>query len=196
MAIPSAAVKHPGAQFSSDGRYVAYVLSTTNQIYVYDFQTGSNLLVSASFSARVGANGNSDSPAISPDGRFVAYRSFATNLTPGDGSGLPEVFLYDQTNGATRLVSASQFNNVSANGPSLLPVFSGDSQTLFFQSWASDLLGGFFSSSGEVWALSLYSTNSSPAFSTAIGPGFAPGQGPTLLWPVPEKAPGMAASSA
>jgi hypothetical protein len=65
-----------------------------------------------------------------------------------------------------------------------MPVFSGDSQTLYFQSWASDLLGGFFSSSDEVWALSLYSSNPPPAFSTTIGPAFAPGQGPTLLWTV------------
>jgi Tol biopolymer transport system component len=175
----------PGAQFSSDGRYLAYVSRTAvneDQIYVYDFQTGSNLLVSASFNAQGSANGNSDSPALSPDGRFLAYRSFASNLAPGDYNGLPDVFLYDQVSGATILASVSQFDNASANGPSLMPVFSGDSQTLFFQSWASDLLGGFFSSSGEVWALSLYSANPPPAFSTTIGPAFTPGQGPTLMW--------------
>jgi hypothetical protein len=32
--------------------------------------------------------------------------------------------------------------------------------------------------------LSLYSSNPPPAFSTTIGPAFAPGQGPTLLWTV------------
>jgi Tol biopolymer transport system component len=174
----------PGAQFSADGRYLAYVRGNPSQIYVHDFQTGSNLLVSASFSAQVAANTNSDSPAISPDGRFIAYRSFATNLTPGDGNRLPDVFLYDQTSGATRLVSVSQFSSVSANGLSMMPVFSGDSQTLFFQSWASDMLGGFSNSSEQAWAFSLYSANPPPAFTTAIGPGLAAGQRSVLLWPV------------
>ena len=190
-AFTSGVLAHAGAQFNADGRYLAYVLSVPtsynlgpNQIYVYDFQTGSNTLVSASFTARVAASANSDSPAISPDGHLVAYRSFATNLTPGGGNGLPNVFVYDQTTGATRLASVSQFGNASANSRSLMPVFSGDSQTLFFQSWASDLLGGFLSSSGEIWALGLYSTNAPPAFTTAIGPGIVSGQRTILLWPV------------
>jgi hypothetical protein len=187
VSFPAPNPSHCGAQFSSDGRYLAYVSRTglnQDQIYVYDFQTGTNLLVSGSSNAQGSGNGNSDSPAISPDGRFVAYRSYASNLTPGDYNGVPDVFLYDQTTGATILASVSQFGNASANGPSLSPVFSGDSQTLFFQSWASDLLGGFFSSSGEVWALSLYSTNQQPAFNATVGPAFAPGQGPTLTWTV------------
>jgi Tol biopolymer transport system component len=187
LTFPSSTFAHPGAQFSSDGRYLAYVFGSPpnqNQIYLYDFQTGSNLLVSASINGQGGANGRSDSLAISPDGRFVAYRSFASNLTPGDYNGAPDVFLYDQVTGATKLVSASQFGSASANGPSLMPVFSGDSQAMFFQSWASDLLGGFFKSSGQVWALSLYSTNLPPAFRTSVGPASAPGQGPTLLWSV------------
>jgi Tol biopolymer transport system component len=187
FSFPAPSPFHPGAQFSADGRYLAYVSRTAvneDQIYVYDFQTGTNLLVSASFNAQGGANGNSDSPSISPDGRFIAYRSFASNLIPSDYNKLPDVFLYDQVSGATILASVSQIDNASANGPSLMPVFSGDSQTLYFQSWASDLLGGFFSSSDEVWALSLYSSNPPPAFSTTIGPAFAPGQGPTLLWTV------------
>jgi len=185
--FPAPNPSRPGAQFSSDGRYLAYVSGTglnQDQIYVYDIQTGTNLLVSGSFNAQGSGNGNSDSPAISPDGRFVAFRSFASNLTPDDYNGLPDVFIYDQKTGATILASVSQFDNATANGPSLNPVFSADSQTLFFQSWASDLLGGYFSSSDEVWALSLYSTNQQPAFNAAVGPAFAPGQGPTLTWTV------------
>jgi len=175
------------AQFSADGRYLAYVASTGfNQakVYVYDFQQGTNVLVSATFDPLGVANGNSDSPTISPDGRFIAYRSFASNLTPADGNGVPDVFLYDQVSGATILASVGQFGNASANGPSAMPVFSGDSQTLVFQSWASDLLGGFFSSSGEVWSMSLYSATPPPAFNTTVGPALAPGLGPMLMWTV------------
>jgi Tol biopolymer transport system component len=187
---PGTSPARPGLQFSSDGRYLVYSSydgANKDQIYVYDFQTATNLLVSASFSAQGAGNNYSDSPTISPDGRFIAYRSFASNLTPSAYNSAANVFLYDQVSGATMLASVSQFDNASANGPSATPVFSADSQTLVFQSWASDLLSGFFSSSGEVWALSLYSSNSPPAFSTAVGPAFISGQGPTLTW---EVAPG------
>jgi hypothetical protein len=185
--LPSSTTAHPQAQFSSNGDYLAYTFSTGNsgndQIYLYNFQTGTNLLVSASFDTRRAADANSDNPAISPDGRFVAYQSLASNLTPSGNNGLANVYLYDQVTGATTLVNASQYGG-PADGPSSMPVFAGDSQTLFFQSWASDLPGGVFSSSDEVWALSLYSTNLPPAFSTTVGSPFATGQGPTLLWQV------------
>ncbi|HTA29771.1 MAG TPA: hypothetical protein VK731_04770, partial [Candidatus Cybelea sp.] len=49
--------------------------------------------------------------------------------------------------------------------------------------WASDLSSGFFSSSAEVWALSLYSNNPPPSFSTAVGSAVVAGQGPALTWP-------------
>jgi Tol biopolymer transport system component len=50
FSFPAPNPVRPGAQFSSDGRYLAYVSGTglnQDQIYVYDFQTGTNLLVSA-----------------------------------------------------------------------------------------------------------------------------------------------------
>jgi hypothetical protein len=42
-----------------------------------------------------GAQGDSDSfgPAISADGRFVTFDSFATNLVPGDTNGAYDVFV-------------------------------------------------------------------------------------------------------
>ena len=36
-------------------------------------------------------------PAISEDGRFVAFASYATNLVPGDTNGMPDVFVRDVT---------------------------------------------------------------------------------------------------
>src|SRR5262245_58822625 len=55
-----------------------------------------------------GAAGNeaSDSPAMSPDGRYVAFRSAASDLVPGDANGVADVFLSDRTTGVVRLVSA------------------------------------------------------------------------------------------
>jgi Tol biopolymer transport system component len=168
----------PGLRFSDDGRFLAYVaapaLPATNQVYLYDFQARTNLLLSFGFGSAFGANGSSDSPAISADGRFVAYRSFATNLlSVADNNGVPDLFLYDRFSGTSSLLTTSRFTGLPADNRSLNPVFSGDGRTLFFQSWADDLVPQDFNHGDDVFALALlYASISS-----------VPGQGPTLTWP-------------
>jgi Tol biopolymer transport system component len=50
-------------------------------------------------------DGPSDAPALSGDGRYVAYRSHAENLVAGDSNELPDVFLHDRQAGTTRRLS-------------------------------------------------------------------------------------------
>jgi hypothetical protein len=145
-------------QFSGDGEFLAYVAkdnSGTNQVYLYDFENATNNLVSQSYNSAAGGNGACDSPAIDATGRFVAYRSTASNLVPGDANGWPDIFLYDRLTGGTTLISVSLADPRSAGGPSLCPVFSGDGQTLFFASWASDLAPGDFNESSDIFAFAL-----------------------------------------
>jgi len=63
-------------------------------------------------------NGESDFPAISADGRFVAFHSAATNLVAGDTNGFFDVFVHDRQTGITTMVSVdssgSQGNGLSA----------------------------------------------------------------------------------
>ena len=60
--------------------------TASDDVFVRDRQTGTTRRVSVSSG---GAQGNDDSvsPAISADGRFVAFESDATNLVPGDTNG-------------------------------------------------------------------------------------------------------------
>ncbi|NEN91321.1 MAG: DUF4347 domain-containing protein [Okeania sp. SIO3H1] len=51
------------------------------------------------------ANSISTSPAISSDGRFVAFSSVADNLVSGDTNGARDVFVHDRQTGVTSLVS-------------------------------------------------------------------------------------------
>ena len=150
------ALSRAGCQFSADSQSLAFVAGT-NQIYLYNFPSASNLLVST------GANGFCDSPAISADGRFVAYRSFASNLVANDTNGVPDILLYDSLAGTTTLVTASPLGNWPANGRSLNPVFSGDGQTLVWQSWANNLAGQDFNQWCNLYALQSFATNSSGA---------------------------------
>jgi hypothetical protein len=184
-------------QFSGNSLYLANLLqpaSESNQVYLYNFQTATNTLVSQSFASGGGGNGNCDSLAISADGQYVAYRSFATNLVPDETNAVPDIFLYNGLTGGTTLVSVSLLGNRSADGRSLNPVFSGDGQTLFFQSWASDLGADDFNQGSDIFALTLSTnglggaTNAAPPLKfSGISLGatngqFTTNQGPTLTW--------------
>jgi len=172
------AASRAGLRFTADSRFLAYeaapALYTSQQVFLYDFDTASNLLVSQSFDFIGGGNSDSDSPDISSDGRFVVYRSSATNLIAApDTNGVPDLFLYDRVNGITTLLTATTYNIGPADNRSLGPVLSSDGRTLLFQSWASDLIASDFNQGGDLFSLSfLYA-------SITLG---VPGQGPTLTW--------------
>lgn len=147
-----------GAQFSRDDRFLAYALNQSNilaGIFLYDFQTQSNALISPAYNSSAAANGSADSPVITPDGRFIAYRSFASNNVPTDLNQVPDLMLYDRSNAVTLLISASAAGNRTANNRSAAPLFSADGQTLVFTSWASDLLPQDFNPQSDVFQLSL-----------------------------------------
>jgi hypothetical protein len=78
-------------------------------------------------------------PAISGDGRYVAFVSGATNLVAGDRNRSPDVFLADLKAGSFELVSRSARGG-SANGMSIAPALSADVRFVAFQSDASDLV--------------------------------------------------------
>lgn len=76
-----------------------------------------------------GLTGHSGQPAISGDGRYVAFLSEARGLVPGqiDTNGVDDVFLYDRQAGTTALVSrASGSGNRAANGESSQASLSAD----------------------------------------------------------------------
>ena len=169
---------------------VASATSVQN-IYLYDFQLGTNLLISRNYNNTGAANTNSDSPTISPDGRFIAYRSFATNLVRFDTNNFPKVFVYDTLNNTNILVSVNAAGN-SAADRSLKPVFSGDSRSLFFQSWAPDINNRDFNNSCDIFALDLttlpgsngQSNTNAAVFSVQFFPTGIFNPRLTLTWPL------------
>ncbi|WP_232241265.1 hypothetical protein [Kutzneria sp. 744] len=87
------------------------------------------------------ASGMSGRPAISTDGRFVAFSSSAKNLVRGDGNGVSDIFVRDRQNGATTRVSVSTAG-VEGDGASGNPVISGDGRYVVFESLATNLVPG------------------------------------------------------
>jgi Tol biopolymer transport system component len=167
-----------GLQFSGDGHFLTYAMSSNSSlpanVYLYDFQAGTNLLISQNPNTLQPANGASDSPDISPDGRFIAYRSAATDLAAGSINGLPQLIVYDRLVGSNIMLSAVANGTDSGDNRSLTPVFSGDGRTLVFASWASNLAPDDFNHFSDIFAFEFLYLN------ITLG---APGQGPTLTWP-------------
>ncbi len=92
----------PPPSISGDGRYVAFSSGADNlavgdtngaeDMFVRDRQTGTTTRVSVSSTGEQG-NGDSLSPSISEDGRYVAFLSKATNLVAGDTNGYRAVIV-------------------------------------------------------------------------------------------------------
>jgi Tol biopolymer transport system component len=109
------------------------------QVYVRDRQLGTTRRVSTGNGGP--PDGGSFEPAISRDGRFIAFVSDANNLVRGDRNRSPDVFVKDMQDGALTLISRAARGG-TGNGPSTTPAISADGRYIAFQSEASDLLCG------------------------------------------------------
>lgn len=176
----------PAPKFSSDGRFLAYCWNpggtNLDQVYLYDFQTGTNLLVSRDYTGTAAGNGGSDSPDLSADGRFIAYRSAATNIVSGDANGVPDIMIYDRVLGVTFLVSASRLGDRTADNRALTPLFSADGKTLFFESWASDITDHCYNHSANIFVFD-FSSSALPVFLMRLMPGTTQ-QSALIVWPI------------
>ena len=140
---------------SSDGRFVAFLSDASNlvandtngvtDVFVRDRQTGTTECVSVDLGG-VPGNGPCDGefPAISADGRYVAFQSLASNLVAGDTNGARDVFVRDRQSGTTERVSVDsggvQGNADSGSGFRL--GISADGRYVAFVSLASNLVAG------------------------------------------------------
>lgn len=135
---------------SADGRYVAFFSwagnlvsddqSSIGDIFVREVTTGGVRLISKS-TAGVQANAISTKPAISANGRYVAFQSTASNLVSGDTNGKTDIFVRDLEANVTTRVSVSTAG-AQASGDSLNPAISADGRFVAFESDASDLVPG------------------------------------------------------
>lgn len=140
-----------GSSVSADGRFVSFDSPSINldpadtlfdyDTYVRDLQANTTTLASR-VSGASGVKGNSDSlrSSISADGRYVAFRSDATNLAAGDANGKKDVFVRDLVGNTTTLVSAASGSAATfGDGDSLEPSISADGRFVAFQSQATNL---------------------------------------------------------
>ncbi len=101
---------------------------------------GDTSLVSVDNAGNQG-NGSSGGPALSADGRYVAFASSADNLVPGDTNGQSDVFVRDRQTGTTERVSVDSAGN-ETDGFNGQPSISADGRYVAFESFASNMVSG------------------------------------------------------
>ena len=148
-----------GISITPDGRFVAFespannlVSGDTNgarDIFLRDRLNGTTERVSVGSG---GTQGNADSlnPSISPDGRYVAFMSDASNLVPGDTNGVSDIFVRDRRRGTTERVNLG-VAGLQANLFSDKPSISADGRYVAFMSMASNLVPGDTNAAADVF---------------------------------------------
>jgi len=131
-----------------DGRFVVFISDASNlvlgdtngtrDVFVRDRTTGTTERVSIG-TGGVEGNGFSSPGAISDDGRFVAFGSFASNLVPGDTNANIDVFVHDRDTDTTTRVSVDSAG-VEGNGLSSGAAISGNGNIVAFFSEATNLV--------------------------------------------------------
>lgn len=137
---------------SGDGSVVTFMSGASNlvnddtngetDVFVHDFDTGTTIRVSRGL-ASAEANGLSEAPSISGDGRIVAFTSAASNLVPDDLNGVRDTFAVDLHTLMIDRVSVDS-DGVEADGQSFGfdndlsfgPRLSGDGQLVVFMAEA------------------------------------------------------------
>ena len=140
------------AAISADGRFVAFESEADNlsgaakdafdNIFVRDLERNRTILVSRRSEAAggKGANGDSHTPSISANGRFVAFSSEATNLSGADADLYEDVLVRDLKQERTVLVSRrSGAAGRGGNEASFSPSLAADGRFVAFASRAENL---------------------------------------------------------
>ncbi len=135
---------------SADGQVVAFSSEAMNlvpgdtnsvlDVFVFDRASHTTERVSVASDGAQGI-GNSFTPALSADGRFVAFSSDSWNLVPGDNNGLVHVFVFDRDSDTIERVSVAG-DGTQANSDGYLPRLSADGRYVAFHSMASNLVPG------------------------------------------------------
>ncbi len=124
--------------------------NTFEDVFTYDAVSGTVTMISGGLLGDA-SNGDSQSPAVSADGRYIAFTSMASNLVTGDTNQLRDVFLYDSVSRTTVLVSKG-IAGAPANGNVVERLaISSDGSFVAYASQATNIVNGVSIPSIYVW---------------------------------------------
>lgn len=164
---PISPSSNQGISLSHDGRFVAFSTAgrlaglDTNgveDVFVLDRWANNLTLVSTRQTRDAAGNDRSYWPRISRDGRFIAFRSKASDIAKGDKNGGEDVFLLDRQRGEPVLVSRSFVGDWAANGFSTGLAITPDARRIVFGSIGADLVTGDFNGFADVFTVAIPQT--------------------------------------
>lgn len=139
---------------SADGRYVVFNSTASNLVsndknnrvdtFVRDTVSGTTTRISVSSSEQEvsgASEGDSCTPSVSSDGRYILFCSRAPGLVSNDTNDVPDIFMRDTLLGTTKRVSVSNTQD-QAKGSSLSFAMSTDGRYVTFTSDAPNLVTG------------------------------------------------------
>ena len=149
-------------QISADGRYVTFVSYASNlvanprpeigyDVYLFDRLAGTLDRITETPDGQP-ADGDSYTPSISADGRYVTFETYATNLIPGVGGG--NVVVYDRTTDRLSPVNVAADGTATGSG-SFSPSISANGRYVAFVSYATDLAPGDTNGTGDIYVRDL-----------------------------------------
>jgi Tol biopolymer transport system component len=143
---------------------------------VHDRQSGTTERVSVDSAGVQAAFGDSTSPSISADGRYVAFASHASNLVSLDTNGSSDVFVHDRQSGTTERVSVGPAG-AQANDGTFGPVsISADGRYVAFASVATNLVSGDWNDTEDVF---VHDRQSGTTECVSVSTGGVQGNSPT-----------------
>lgn len=144
---------------SADGQYIVFESPATNlvandtneawDIFLHDQQTGQTSRISVAADGTEG-NDNSYDPAISADGRYVSFRSWASNFVSGDTNGYSDIFVHDRLTGEISRVSVAS-DGTQADSTSFHSDLSADGRYVAFQCFATNLVADDTNEVGDIF---------------------------------------------
>jgi Tol biopolymer transport system component len=154
--------------WSPDGKKIAFVSSSINlvpgdtngsfaDVFVKDLETGEIIRASQSSASAIG-NRQSFNPVFSPNGCYLAFASFATNLVNGgDHNAEADIFVKDLLTGEVSRVT----NGIGGqtDGFSYDIAFSADSKHILFTSSATNIVNGDTNDTQDVFMADIAEDN-------------------------------------
>ncbi|HET7486641.1 MAG TPA: hypothetical protein VFJ85_01835 [Acidimicrobiales bacterium] len=164
------------ADINADGQWVAFSANATNlvagdtngqtDVFLRDRAAGTTTRISKLPNGSQSA-GSSLEPAISADGRFVAFSQAPTSAT----SAVRQVMIYDRNDGSVTLVSKKS-DGTAGDANSSLPDISADGRYVAYASLATNLVPGDTNAQSDIF---LYDRVANTTTRVSVGPGGAQG---------------------
>jgi len=139
------------AAISADGRYVAFMSQATNlvagdtnasdDVFIHDRQVFATERASVGPGGTQG-NATSTEPSLSADGRYVAFKSVATNLIPNSPTSQHYRIFVRDLDGATNELASSATDGSDPNSGCSSPAISAHGRYVVFRSNSTDLVPG------------------------------------------------------